>query len=82
MCGNDAVVVKGCTRINDQPVAYINRFPSILPFSLSTASNLKGDQHNSLASQLHEQVGLDGSDKPVIVPVHQAPLSDCIGQIH
>lgn len=72
-----------CTTVVDiQAIAYVNHFPASLRFASRAASDLQPDHYQSHAAQLTQQMWLDGSNEPAVVPVHQSSLFDRLSKVH
>jgi hypothetical protein len=68
--------------VDVQSIAHIDHLPALLGFPSRSAGHLQADHDQSHPAQLAQQVGLDGSYEPTVVPVQQPPLCDRVSKAH
>jgi hypothetical protein len=68
--------------VDVQAVSNIDHFPAFLGFSSWAAGDLDADYDETHSLQLAQQVRLDGSNEPAVMPVHQSSLFDRVGKVH
>jgi hypothetical protein len=82
MHGNGSGSGECISHVRVQTVAHIDQFPIALPFASRAASDLPGNEDDTVSAYEREQMWLDCPNEAAVVPMNQVPVLNCLSEIH